>query len=91
VCGLAVADATYVYTHTKSKPEGRTRLGKVLVGRLQCHRSAITSFDHAVGIVAGAELAKEWANRPANHATPTHVGAGQRKNWPNCQKSPARC
>jgi leucyl aminopeptidase len=24
-------------------------------------------------LVAGVELAKEWANRPANHATPTHL------------------
>jgi leucyl aminopeptidase len=28
-------------------------------------------FDKAVGLVKGIELAKEWANRPANHATPT--------------------
>ena len=31
-------------------------------------------FDRAVATVAGIELAKEWANRPANHATPTHLG-----------------
>jgi leucyl aminopeptidase len=29
------------------------------------------SFTRAVAVVAGVELAKEWANRPANHATPT--------------------
>ncbi len=69
---LAVADATYVYTHTKSKPEGRT-LSKVMVGASNATEVQV-SFDRAVGIVAGAELAKEWANRPANHATPTLLG-----------------
>jgi len=65
----AVADATYAYTHTKSKPEART-LSKVLVAATNA-TEVQASFHRAVGIVAGAELAKEWANRPANHATPT--------------------
>jgi leucyl aminopeptidase len=68
----AVADATYVYTHTKSKPEGRSLI-KVLVAASNA-TEVQASFDRAVGIVAGAELAKEWANRPANHATPTLLG-----------------
>jgi leucyl aminopeptidase len=68
----ATADATYVYTHTKSKPEGRT-VGKVLVAASNA-TEVQASFDRAVGIVLGAELAKEWANRPANHATPTMLG-----------------
>lgn len=66
---LAVADATYAYTHTKSKPEGRS-LTKVLLATSNASEVQ-ASFDRAVGIVAGVELAKEWANRPANHATPT--------------------
>ncbi|MES2952276.1 MAG: leucyl aminopeptidase [Pseudomonadota bacterium] len=65
----AVADATYVYTTTKSKPEGRI-LGRVLVAATNASEVQ-ASFDRAVGIVLGAELAKEWANRPANYATPT--------------------
>jgi leucyl aminopeptidase len=65
----AVADATYVYTHTKSKPEARA-LSKVMVSATNASEVEAT-FDGAVGIVAGVELAKEWANRPANHATPT--------------------
>ena len=66
---MAVADATYTYTHTKSKPEGRT-LTKVLVGASNASEVQVT-FDRAVATVLGAELAREWANRPANHATPT--------------------
>ena len=65
----AVADATYTYTTTKSKPEGRA-LTKVLVAATNASELQ-ASFDRAVGIVVGAELTKEWANRPANHATPT--------------------
>jgi leucyl aminopeptidase len=65
----AVADATYIYTTTKSKPEGRV-LAKVLVATTNASEVKNT-FDRAVGIVVGAELTKEWANRPANHATPT--------------------
>jgi len=64
----AVADATYAYTHTKSKPEART-LSKVMVATTNA-TEVQASFHRAVGIVAGVELAREWANRPANHATP---------------------
>ncbi len=66
---LAVADATYSYTFTKSKPEART-LQKVVVSTSNASELQV-SFDRAVGIVLGTELAKEWANRPANHATPS--------------------
>jgi leucyl aminopeptidase len=68
----AVADATYVYTHTKSKPEGRS-LSKLTVATSNASEVQ-ASFDRAVGIACGAELAKEWANRPANYATPTMLG-----------------
>lgn len=69
---LAVADATYVYTHTKSAPQGRT-VQKTTVTALNASEVQ-TSFERAVAIVAGVELAKEWANRPANFATPTLLG-----------------
>ena len=66
---MAIADTTYVYTTTKSKPEGRV-LTQVVIGVPD--RGAVqTFFDEAVAAVHGVELAKEWANRPANHATPT--------------------
>ena len=69
---VAVADATYAYVHTKSKPEPRV-LQKCLV--VASNASEVNaSFDRAVGTVLGMEMAKEWANRPANHATPTLLG-----------------
>nr|CBA29961.1 Probable cytosol aminopeptidase [Curvibacter putative symbiont of Hydra magnipapillata] len=69
---LAVADASYVYTHTKSKSEPRT-LQKVLVAATNASEVK-ASFDTGAATVSGVEFAKEWANRPANYATPTLLG-----------------
>jgi len=66
---LATADTTYVYTTTKSKPEPRA-IGKVVLGVADVV-PVQSAFDQAVAVVQGVELAKEWANRPANHATPS--------------------
>ena len=68
----AVADATYSYTTTKSKPTPRV-LGKACICVVN-PTEVQDSFERAVAIVAGVELAKEWANRPANHATPQMLG-----------------
>ena len=68
----AVADATYSFTTTKSKPQHRT-LAKATIGVVNAPEVS-QSFERAVAIVAGVEYAKEWANRPANHATPQHLG-----------------
>jgi leucyl aminopeptidase len=65
---VAVADASYVYTTTKSKPEART-ITHVAIG-VPAAEGLKSGFDRAVACVRGVELAKEWANRPANHATP---------------------
>jgi leucyl aminopeptidase len=73
---LAVADATYAYTTTKSKPEAR-KLQRVLVGVPDPAAVQVT-FGQTAAMVAGIELAKEWANRPANHATPTLLAEAAR-------------
>jgi len=72
----AVADASYAYTTTKSKPEGRSIL-RVVVG-VPTLGELTPAFDRAVATVAGVEFAKEWANRPANHATPTLLAGAAR-------------
>ncbi len=69
---MAIADASYVFTTTKSKAEGRT-LNKVLIAASNASELQQT-FERSVATVSGVELAKEWANRPANHATPTLLG-----------------
>jgi leucyl aminopeptidase len=69
---LSIADATYTYTSTKSKPEPRSLVKATFASSNATELQA--TFDKTVAIVAGCEVAKEWANRPANHATPTHLG-----------------
>jgi len=64
-----VAHACYVYTTTKPKAEART-LSRVVVGVAEADTVA-EAFAHSVAVVAGVEYAREWGNRPANHATPT--------------------
>ncbi len=72
----ALAEASYVYTTTKSKPEPRV-LHRVLVA-LPAKAKLKAVFDQTVAAVAGIEFAKEWANRPANHATPTLLAGAAR-------------
>ncbi|MEB0055783.1 MULTISPECIES: leucyl aminopeptidase [unclassified Variovorax] len=66
---LAAADASYVYTTTKSKPEPRT-LRHVTLG-VPDAASLAGAFAEANATISGIELAKEWGNRPANYCTPT--------------------
>ena len=73
---LVVAEASYVYTTTKSKPEPRA-IQRVVVG-LSDTSGLKPVFQQAVAAVAGIEYAKEWANRPANHATPTLLAGAAR-------------
>ena len=71
-----VAEASYVYTTTKSKADART-LTRVIVGVAKAAPVRL-AFAQAVAAVAGIEMAKEWANRPANHATPTMLAQAAR-------------
>jgi leucyl aminopeptidase len=64
-----LADASYVYTTTKTKAEERTIENIVFV--VPDEKILRVGFDRAVATVNGIELAKEWGNRPANHATPS--------------------
>jgi leucyl aminopeptidase len=68
----SLADASYSYTTTLSKPKPRT-LKNVRVSTAHDSAELRQAVSHAQALVAGVELAKEWANRPANHATPTHL------------------
>ena len=72
---LASADASYRYSTTKSRKKDdeadaaaapqRCTLG--VMDATACR----AEFDSACAVAQGVDLAKEWANRPANHATPT--------------------
>ncbi len=65
----ALADASYVYAATKSSPEGRS-IRHVDVGVTDAV-AVRSGFELGCATLRGVELAREWANRPANHATPT--------------------
>ena len=71
VAVTTLADASYVYTTTKSDKQGR-HIEQVTVA-VPDNQALIDSFARAVAAVNGIELAKEWGNRPANCATPTHL------------------
>jgi leucyl aminopeptidase len=74
---LAIRDVLYLYTATKtahsklepSQIEHVTLGVPDLKGELSPTLRATFARANAVG--EGIELAREWANRPANHATPT--------------------
>lgn len=73
---LGAAQASYVFTTTKSKPEARSITRVVLA--VPVLDGLQPGFERAVAAVKGIEFAKEWANRPANYATPTLLaGAAQ--------------
>jgi leucyl aminopeptidase len=69
-CALvACGDAAYAYATTKSKP---------VPGKLEQIVLAVPNaakvqpgFEKGLALINGIALAKEWGNRPANHATPT--------------------
>ena len=65
----AAAEASYVYTTTKSVPDGR-KLQRVVVG-VKDAATVQDGFAQGTAVVSGQELAKEWGNRPGNYATPT--------------------
>jgi leucyl aminopeptidase len=68
---MALSDATYSYTDTKPSAKPR-ELNKVTLGLSQAPAAKL-AFEQALATVRGVELAKEWANRPGNHATPTRL------------------
>ncbi|MDR2129194.1 MAG: leucyl aminopeptidase [Burkholderiaceae bacterium] len=72
---LALASASYRYAATKSQPDAATAtqkgsgLRKIVlgVGDPAAHKAR---FARAQATAEGIAFAREWANRPANHATP---------------------
>ncbi len=65
---VAAGDAAYVYSTTKSKAVS-TPVERVVVAVPDAAKVK-PGFDKGVGLAKGIALAREWGNRPANHATP---------------------
>ncbi len=62
------AQVSYVYTTTKPKAEARS-LVRVVIAVADAN-AVNDAFEHSAAVVTGVEFAREWGNRPANHATP---------------------
>jgi leucyl aminopeptidase len=65
----AVDAALYSYSATKSKLPV-AKLSEVIFAVPE-PKPLQAAFDEALACIAGVSLAREWGNRPANHATPT--------------------
>ncbi len=73
---FAAADASYVYTTTKPKADARKFTHITVAVRKDAMNATqlIASQAYITPVIAGIEYAKEWGNRPANHATPALLG-----------------
>ena len=76
----AAADATYLYRHTKPSAPAASSLNKVT---LVCSKGQAKSVQAGLlrgqAISAGVTLARECANRPGNHCTPTYLADQAKK------------
>jgi leucyl aminopeptidase len=76
----AVNDATYLYRHTKPTAPPASSLTKVtLLGEKTAARALGEGLARGQAIAAGVTLARELANRPGNHCTPTFLGEQAKK------------
>ena len=68
---LAVSEALYTYRHTKpSAPKPSALARATLLAPKAAAKAAQRGLARGEGIAAGVTLAREWANRPANHCRP---------------------
>ncbi|MBV8380729.1 MAG: leucyl aminopeptidase [Paucibacter sp.] len=75
---LAGTESSYVYRHTKPSAPAPARLNKLTLltdkADAAAARVARAGLVRGEAVAAGVELARELANRPGNHATPTFLG-----------------
>jgi leucyl aminopeptidase len=76
----AVHDATYVYRHTKPSAPPAAALAKVtLLCRKADAKAVGAGLAQGEAVAAGVQLARECANRPGNHCTPTYLANQAKK------------
>ncbi|MBK6863458.1 MAG: leucyl aminopeptidase [Ideonella sp.] len=76
----AVAEASYSYRHTKPSAPADKALAKVaLLCARQDAKAVKLGLERGQAVAAGVKLARELANRPANHCTPSHLAEQARK------------
>jgi len=80
VLAAAVGDALYVYRHTKPSAPPASKLQRV---SLLCGAADPEALRDGLlrgeAMAAGVALARECANRPGNHCTPTYLAAEARR------------
>ena len=76
----AVSDSVYLYRHTKPSAAAPAAINKVT---LLCSKADAKAVQQGLvrgqAIAAGVNLARECANRPANHCTPTYLAEQAKK------------
>ncbi|MGA0610706.1 leucyl aminopeptidase [Caldimonas sp. KR1-144] len=77
----ALSDAAYVYRHTKPSAPAAPMLAKatLAVADAKAAKAVGEGLARGQAVAAGVELARECANRPANHATPSFLAAEAKK------------
>ena len=76
----AVADANYVYRHTKPSAPADKALAKVTLLCAKADAKAVKQgLARGAAVAAGVRLARELANRPGNHCTPSELAEQAKK------------
>ena len=80
IVAAAAFEATYVYRHTKPSAPPAAALETVVFVTDKSHVKPVQlGLARGVAIAQGVRLAREWANRPANHCTPTLLAEQAKK------------
>ena len=76
----AVREATYLYRHTKPSAPAASKINKVTLLCTKADAKAVQQgLARGAAIAAGVALAREFANRPGNHCTPTFLAEQAKK------------
>ena len=76
----AVHEAVYIYRHTKPSAPAASALSKVtLLCRKADAKAVVAGLARGEAVAAGVLLARECANRPGNHCTPTWLANQAKK------------
>jgi len=76
----AVSEALYVYRHTKPSAPAASKLQRITLACGVAQSAAVRDGLHrGEAIAAGVALARECANRPGNHCTPSYLADEARR------------
>jgi leucyl aminopeptidase len=76
----ATKEAVYIYRHTKPSAPAAPRLAEVTLIAPKAQAVAVGhGLRQGQAVAAGVELAREFANRPGNHATPSFLASEAKK------------